>query len=193
MRTFTDKEVLDRIAGLTTFTGFPKGPMDVWVRSKADKFDVFDDKAFTYECYGPGKTPKFVMGREGTTNAGSYYLVDHLVNPLGCAVLKSNAIIYGSHRFGYHRKQKNNPAYVQQKQYPYFRDGNRNHRAEEIGPVYHDVIGANIHHAGVNSNLIRNWSAGCLVTANLSKFQAFMLYMKSLGYPELTVCILKEW
>jgi len=193
MRSFTDKEVLDRISGLSTFTGFPHGPMDVWIRSEADKFDVFDDKAFTYECYGPGKTPKFIMAREGTTNAGSYYLVDHLANPLGCAVLKSNVIVYDSHKFGYHHQKKNNPAHVQAKSFPYFRDGNRNHRAEEIGPEHHDIIGANIHHAGVNSTLIKNWSAACLVTANLSKFHAFMLYMKSQGYPLLTLCILMEW
>ena len=193
MRTFTDNEVLDRISGLDTFQGFPNGPMDVWIRSQEDKFDVFDDKAFTYECYGAGQTPKFIMGRQGTSNAGSYYLVDHLENPLGCAVLKSDEIVYESHRFGYHHHNPNNPAYVEMKGFPYFRDPNRNHKAEEIGPEYDDVIGANIHHAGAHSTIIYNWSAGCLVTSELSKFQAFMLYMKSQGYPLLTVCILKEW
>lgn len=193
MRSFTDKEVLDRVSGLSTFNGFPHGPMDVWIRSKADKFDIFDDKAFTYDCAGPGKTPKFVLGREGTTNAGSYYLVDHFENPLGCAVLKSNVMEYDSHEFGYHHNKKNNPAYVQAKGFPYFRDPNRNRHAEETGAEYHDVIGANIHHAGINSTVIKNWSAGCLVTSNLAKFHAFLLFMKSQGYPRLTVCILREW
>src|SRR5438552_1411250 len=142
MRTFTDKEVLDRVSGLPTFNGYPNGPLDVWIRSKAEKFDVFDDEAFTYECYGSGKTPRFIMGREGTTNAGSYYLVNHFENPLGCAVLRSDAIVYDSHKFGYHHLKKNNPAYVQDKAFPYFRDANRNHRAEEIRPEHHDVIGA---------------------------------------------------
>ena len=129
MRTFTDKQVLARISSLPTFVGFPSGPMDVWIRSKADKFDVFDDKAFTYECHGPDKSPKFVMAREGTTNAGSYYLVDHFADPRGCAVLKSDTIVYDSHKFGYHHQKQNNPAYVQTRPFPYFRDGNRNHRA----------------------------------------------------------------
>ena len=193
MRTFTDKEVLDRVSGLSTFTGFPEGPMDVWIRSKADNFDLFDDKAFTYECFGHDKIPKFILARQGTTNAGSYYLVDHLENPKGCAVLKSDVIVYDSHIFGFHHHKKNNPAYVQDKSFPYFRDGNRNHRAEEIGPEHNDVIGANIHHAGLDSTVIKNWSAGCLVTANLAKFQAFLLFMTSIGKPPLTVCILKEW
>ena len=109
MRTFTDKEVLDRVSGLSTFTGVPEGPMDVWIRSKADNFDLFDDKAFTYECFGHDKIPKFILARQGTTNAGSYYLVDHLENPKGCAVLKSDVIVYDSHIFGYHHHKKITP------------------------------------------------------------------------------------
>jgi hypothetical protein len=193
MRKFTDQEIFERISKLPSFRGLPNGPMDVWIRSAADQFDVFDDKAFTYECYGPGKQPEFVRGRAGTTNAGSYYLVDHLADPRGCAVLKSDVLVYDSHRFGLHRNRKNHPAYVQNKGFPYFRDRNRNRRAEEAGPERQDLIGANIHHAGANSMFIKNWSAGCLVTANLSEFNNFMLHMKSRKYPLLTVCILKEW
>jgi hypothetical protein len=74
MRNFTDAEVLERVKGLPTFNGFPNGVMDVWIRSMADEFDAFDDKAFTYESYGSTKTPKFIMARNGTTNAGSYGL-----------------------------------------------------------------------------------------------------------------------
>jgi hypothetical protein len=190
MRAFTDGEVLDRIAGLSMFDGFPEGPMDVWIRSKADVYDSFDDKAFTYECYGDAKTPKFIMGRNGTTNAGSYYLTKKFENPLGCAVLKSNVIVYDSHKRGLHRGKA---AYVQVKGFPYHRDKNRDHKADEVGTVYKDVIGANVHRAGTNSTTIYNWSAGCLVTANLQKFLDFLAYMKKQGDPLLTVCILKEW
>jgi hypothetical protein len=165
MRAFTDKEVLDRVAGLSTFNGFPNGVMDVWIRSTADQFDSFDDKAFTYECFGNTKTPKFIMARNGTT-------------------------MYDSHAYGAHHGK---PAYREVKGFPYFRDPNKNHRAEEIGNERHDVIGANIHRAGQNSTVINNWSTGCLVTANLSKFLQFLAYMKSKGNPPLTVCILKEW
>jgi hypothetical protein len=103
MRAFTDKEVLDRVRGLDTFTGFPNGPMDVWIRSTADVYDSFDDKAFTYECYGDTRKPKFIMARNGTTNAGSFYLSKQFENPLGCAVLKSDVIVYDSHKRGLHR------------------------------------------------------------------------------------------
>src|SRR5215207_4229309 len=131
MRDFTDEEVLARVRSLPTFTGFPKGPLDVWIRSTADQYDSFDDKAFTYECDGDASPPKFIMARNGTTNAGSYGL-QHFekYNSEGCAVLKSDVIIYNSHTNGKHRGK---PGYQQAKKFPYFRDPNRNQRAEEIG------------------------------------------------------------
>jgi hypothetical protein len=188
MRAFTDDEVLARVSSLPTFTGFPKGPMDVWIRSAADVFDSFDDKAFTYECYGDTKPPKFIMSRIGTTNAGSYGLKQfNDYNHLGCAVLKSDVIVYDSHAYGLH---KNKPAYRQVKGFPYFRDNNRNERAEEIGKEYGDIILANVHRAGVNSTVINNWSTACLVTANLAKFMEWLSWMNKRS---LTVCILKEW
>jgi hypothetical protein len=153
MRAFTDAEVLARVSQLPTFKGFPKGPMDVWIRSAADVFDSFDDKAFTYECYGDTKPPKFIMARNGTTNAGSYGL-KHFedYNHDGCAVLKSNVIVYNSHEYGLH---KGKPAYRQAKGFPYFRDGNRNNRAEEIPPEKEDIIFANVHRAGADSTVIK--------------------------------------
>lgn len=191
MRAFTDEEVLQRVSQLPTFTGFPNGVLEVWIRSTADEFDSFDDKAFTYECYGNTKKPKFIMARNGTTNAGSYGLKNFAeYNHKGCAVLKSDTIIYDSHVWGLHKKKD---AYRQVKGFPYFRDNNKNNRAEEIGTEYNDVILANVHRAGVNSTVIKDWSTACLVTANLQKFFDFLAYMKSKGKPPLTVCILKEW
>lgn len=188
MRAFTDEEVLDRVAGLPSFNGFPNGVMDVWIRSTADKFDAFDDKAFTYECFGEEKPPKFIMARNGTTNAGSYGLKHFSdYNHDGCAVLKSDTIVYESHKSGLH---KDKPAYRQAKGFPYFRDNNRNERAEEIGAEFDDIILANVHRAGQNSTVINNWSTGCMVTANLSKFLAWLEFMDK---RPLTLCILKEW
>ena len=188
MRTFTDSEVLTRVSQLPTFKGFPKGPMDVWIRSAADEFDSFDDKAFTYECYGDTKTPKFIMARNGTTNAGSYGLKHfEAYNHLGCAVLKSDVIVYNSHAYGLH---KGKPAYRQARPFPYCRDNNRNDRAEELPPEYSDIIFANVHRAGVDSTVIKNWSTACLVTANLKKYLDWLKWMNK---RPLTVCILKEW
>jgi putative chitinase len=189
MRAFTDEEVLARVASLPTFKGFPDGPMDVWIRSAADEFDSFDDKAFTYDCFGDTKPPKFIMSRNGTTNAGSAGL-KHFedFNPKGCAILKSDVIIYNSHTYGLHKGKK--PAYIQAKGFPYFRDTDRDQRAEETGTEFNDIIGANLHRAGIDSKKIDNWSVGCVVTANEAKFLAWLKWMNK---RPLTVCILKEW
>src|SRR5205085_333156 len=144
---FTDREILDRVASLPSFCGWPVGPLDVWIRSRADEYDRFDDKAFTYECFGDERPPRFLMSRTGTTNAGSYGL-KHFddYGQKGCAVLKSDVIVYGSHVYGLHHGK---PGYIQRLPFPYYRDADRDKRAEESGREYNDVIGANIHRAGV--------------------------------------------
>ena len=171
MRTFTDAEIIARVESLPTFEGWKKGIYDIWIRSKADQFDAFDDKGFTYQVHSEGSQPVFIMARNGTTNAGSYGLKHFSeYNHLGCAVLKSDTIVYGSHSYGLHHGKL--PAYRQAKGFPYFRDNNRNERAEEIGAEFNDIIFANIHRAGVNSTVIKNWSVACVVSSSLSRFLA---------------------
>lgn len=192
MRKFTDDEILDRIQELPSFKGWLPGIYDVWIRSSADVYDAFDDKAFTYQVHSEGSQPVFIMSRNGTTNAGSYGLKHFSdYNHDGCAVLKADMMVYESHQFGLHKGKSE--AYRQVKGFPYFRDNNRNERSEEIGPEYNNPIGANIHRAGVNSTVIKNWSVACLVTANLSKFLEFLDFCKRQGKPPVTLVILKEF
>jgi len=192
-RFFTDKEILDRVRSLPSFNpvvGFPTGILEVGVRSKADLFDQFDDKFFTYDC-SDRNNPVFLMARKGTTNSGSYGLKKfHEYNHLGCAVLKSDQIVYDSHVFG---KFRNKDAYRQNKGFPYYRDNNRNNRAEEIGPVYNDIIGAHLHRAGVDSTVINNWSTACMVTAKEADFKKWLKYLADRGNPPVSLCILKEF
>lgn len=189
MRSFSDNEVLDTTERLPTFKGWRKGAYLICVRSSADKFDAFDDRAFLYTSNG-GR-PKFIMAATVTTNSGSYGLLRfNEYNHLGCAVLKSDCMVYDSHVWGLHKGKK--LAYKQSKGFPYYRDSNRNRRADEIGKVYTDVIGANIHRSGVDSTVIKNWSTACQVFAQEKVFLKFLDYMKSLGKPPLTLVILKE-
>lgn len=188
VKNYTDEEILKRVSELATFRGFPDGVLDVWVRSNEDGYDQFDDKVYTFECYGDRKPPRFVMVCSGTTNAGSFGLMNfRTYNSKGCAVLKSDVIVYGSHLYGYH---KNTIAYRQAKPFPYFRDGNRNKRAEEIGPEYNDIIYANCHAAGAFSTVIKNWSVACPVRNVCAQFDAWMKFMNK---RPLSVAILKEF
>jgi hypothetical protein len=189
MRSFRDEEVLYRVEQLPTFKGWIDGIYDIWIRSKKDEYDRFDDKVFTYIV--EDGVPKFVMACTGTSNAGSFGLMNFkLWNNRGCAVLKSDVIVYGSHAYGLH---KGKPAYRQVKNFPYFRDGDRDRKAEEIGPEFSEPIGANCHRAGTMSVFINNWSVACLVRNQLAQFQRWLGYLISKGKPRLNVAILKEW
>jgi hypothetical protein len=190
VRSYTDRELLERVKSLPSFKGFPDHPLDIWVRSAEDEFDKFDDKVYTFDCFGAEREPKFRMVASGTTNAGSAGLLGfRAYNPKGCAVLKSDVIVYRSHIPGLH---KGKPAYIQSFKvgYPYHRDGNLNRRAEEIGAVYYDRIGANCHRAGKFSVNIVNWSVGCLVRNDERQFLRWLDFMS--GRP-LSVVILSEF
>lgn len=190
VRKFTDKELLDRMASLPSYTGAPNGILDIWVRSTEDAYDRFDDVVYTYEFDADlTKKPKFIMVCSGTTNAGAEGL-KHFdkYNRDGCAVLKSNEIVYDSHSYGLHKGQY--PAYRQVKPFPYFRDNNRNNRAEEIGRVHDDIIGANCHRAGWASEYIGGWSVACLVRNRRTEWDKWLTFMNR---RPLTVCILQEF
>lgn len=183
---YTDIQLLDRLQTLPTFHGF-EGIIDTWVRSRADIFDRFDDKVYTFDC--TGDTPKFVMVCSGTSNAGAVGL-KHFAkyNANGCAILKSDEIVYNSHVHGLHKGQY--PAYVQARGYSYYRDSDKNQHADEIGKLYNDIIGANCHHAGFNSTFIGGWSVACLVRNVRAQFDNWMKFMDK---RPLTVAILKEF
>lgn len=194
MRIFSDSEIIRRAESLSTFNGWKAGIYNIWVRSAADGYDVFDDKCFTYKVSDAAAAPRFVLMRNGTTNAGSYglkHFTDY--NPLGCAVLKADHMVYGSHMFGFHKRNRLNPAYIQALPWPYYRDANRNNKAEEIGQEYWDIIGANDHKAGIFSRFIRNWSTACVVTAVRRQYDVWLSFMRQEGYPRLNMAILKEF
>jgi len=191
VRSYTDKQILDRVKSLVEFKGWPKYRLDVWIRSSEDAFNQFDDKVYSFdcsECKDQNDYPIFIMVNSGTSNAGEYGL-EHFeeYNRLGCAVLKSDTIVYDSHMPGLH---KGKPAYVQVKGYPYFRDADRDHKCDETGKEYNDIIGANCHSAGDDSIQIDNWSVACLVRNVKKQFNTWLTYMNK---KPLTVSILKEF
>lgn len=189
MRSFSDQEVIKRVAGLPTFKGWIDGIYDIWIRSRADAYDRFDDRVFTYLV--ANGTPRFVMACSGTTNAGSFGLMNfRRYNPAGCAVLKADVIVYESHRQGPH---KGKPAYRQARPFPYFRDNDRDRRAEELGGEISEVIYANCHPAGWFSRFIGNWSVACLVRNVREQWNDWFGFMRSRKFPPLNVAILREW
>jgi hypothetical protein len=186
VKNYTDLQILDRVANLRSFRGF-SGMMDFWIRSQEDEYDVFDDKVYTFDCNG--QHPQFVGVNTGTSNAGAEGLKHYdRYNGLGCAILKADELVYDSHVYGFHKGKY--AAYVQAKPFPYFRDGNKNNRAEEIGKIYLNIIGANCHKAGWFSTRIGGWSVACLVRNQQAQYDA---WMKTMNKRRLSVAILQEW
>jgi hypothetical protein len=188
VRSYTDKELLNRVSLLPSFKGFPQsGVLDIWVRSNEDEFNKFDDKCYSFECF-PAKDPVFKMVSTGTTNAGAVGLKEFAkYNGLGCAILKADVIIYNSHAYGLH---KGKPAYRQAKGFPYFRDNDKDDKAEQIGKEYSDIIGANCHRAGAQSTIIGGWSTACLVR-NVES--VFLEWLKFMNKRTLSIAILTEF
>lgn len=190
---YTDDQLIKRVeTHAKGFDGWKKGVYDIWIRSKADAMDVFDDKVYTFNVEIDNGIPQFRMVCTGTSNAGSYGLKQFSkYNPDGCAVLEADRIVYNSHVYGFH---KNYRAYRQAKPWPYYRDNDRDDKAEEIGLVHNDIIFANVHRAAEGkdkvSTRIYNWSVACLVRNSFNQWNAWFTYMNK---RPLTVVILKEF
>jgi hypothetical protein len=100
-----------------------------------------------------------------TCDPGRYYL-DHPMNKDGCARLRSGQYLK-SYKVGLHRNQYR--ALVQCK--PVLVDRIRD--GEVVGEA-RGVFGINIHKAGVNSEFVNRWSAGCQVFQKSDDFDEFL-------------------
>lgn len=188
---YTDTQLIERVEGLAGFKGWKPGVYLVAVRSSADIPDAFDDKAYVFECV-EGQKPRFFMVASCTTHPGVDVLQNFAAkyNAAGAPVLASDQIVYDSHLYGLH--QGKYAAYRQSKPMDYFRDTDRDAKAEEIGNRQNGVVMANVHRASPDHESVinKNWSAGCIVMNNPAKFAGFMAFMNK---RPLTVCILKQF
>lgn len=186
VRNYSDKELLERLAGLPSFDGSLEGKIDIWVRSLEDEYDRFDDKVYSFE------DGKFKMVCSGTSNTGSFGLKHfETYNSSGVAILKSEEFVRHSHFRGFHKGRRNHPAYIQRLGFPYYRDANKDNKSDEKGVIHNDIIGANCHRADDNSAVftIKNYSVACLVRNIPSEYRAWLRYM---GSSLLSVAIIKE-
>jgi hypothetical protein len=109
-----------------------------------------------------------------TTDTGTYYLLKPL-NKLGTAMLKEGQYV-DSYKRGLHKGKYN--ALRQAKNVVVYRDSDRNaifdFNARETTGMY----GINIHKAGLKSEVVNNWSAGCQVFQKSADFDEFMGLVK---------------
>nr|DAK47353.1 MAG TPA: hypothetical protein [Caudoviricetes sp.] len=189
MKNYTDEQLLNRVKGLKSFIRIPNDYWILGVQSKDDKFNEFDDKFYLF------KGEKFIMVTTGTTNAGLTGLKHYdTYNPNGCAVIKTDEWYYTLWRPGLHKGKMR--ALKQYSAIKYYRDWNKNDKAEEIGNINEGVIGINFHTASyqpynVVTRLIGGWSTGCQVANNTADYYKILDYIGNQDV--VSYCLIKEF
>jgi hypothetical protein len=195
VRKYTDKELLNRVKELKSFDNYPEGYWILAVRSKADKPNKFDDKFYIY------KGEKFITVTTGTTNAGLTILKGGFkkYNKFGAAILKSDEWYYNVYKYGLHRGKMEALRQRSSKPFKYFRDGNMNDKAEELGKMHEGVIYANFHGSTYNKGYllerdkINGWSAGCCVCNINAQYESIIRLFRMSKQRYFTMCLIKEF
>lgn len=200
VKKYSDSQILNRIASLPSFKGFPSGRYIVGIQSIEDAFNRFDDKFYLFENTGSKFTKdktlqKFIMVTSGTTNAGVNGLMKYDdYNPHGVAVIKTNEVYYDAWIYGLHRGKIQ--ALRQHKPFLISRDGDKDQKVEE-GVSIPVMCGINFHSNTYNlaskevKEVIGAWSLGCQVCNNMTDY----LKIIELCKPQkvVTYILLKEF
>lgn len=190
VKSYTDKQLLDRVKSLPTFKYIPQNYWLIGVQSQEDEFNVFDDKFYLF------KGEKFILTSSGTTNAGADALMGYdKAGLIGTAVWKTDMIYYDVFAPGKHKGKMN--ALRQVKPIYYYRDKDKDQKTEEQGELYHGIIGANFHTNSYDPNsraikkLIGAWSYACQVCNEPDKYNQIL----ELTYTQkfTTYAIIKEF
>lgn len=182
VKSYTDKQLLDKVKSLENFKKIPKQRWILGVRSAADVYNSYDDKFYEFEG------EKFIRVLTGTTNAGAGVLKGGFLkyNKKGAAILKSEEWYYNVWAYGLHRGKMPSLRQIGRRVKVY-RDGNKNKKSEQVGEYEIGWYGINYHTNTYNfSNasvkivnwLIGNWSAGCQVINDRKKYRDQINYYK---------------
>lgn len=190
VKSYTDKQILDRVKSLDTFKYIPKNYWCVGVQSQEDETNTFDDKFYVY------KGEEFIMVLTGTTNAGKNALEGYdKLGLSGAAVWKTDVIYYDLFSPGKHKGKMD--AWRQVKPIHYYRDSDKDGKAEQQGELHYGIIYANFHCNNYNlksravKKLINGWSYGCQVVNMIGKYVKLMTMTHSQKY--ITYSLLKEF
>lgn len=166
-------------------------PLLVAIRSNEDEPDRYDDKFYVYD-----EQDNFVSVTSGTTNAGVHYLRNfEELKVIGTGVIKANEFYPRGYKKGLHNGRM--PCMRQSVPFKYFRDNNRNLKAEETGKQYVGIINANFHTIDYNiktnkvGSLIGKWSAACMVANVVEDYREILTFLYR--YSECDFLILQEW
>lgn len=191
VRSYKDKQLLDKVKSLSNYKEIPKGYWLLGVRSNEDTPNIFDDKIYLF------KGEEFVLVTSATTNPGTPTLKQfEKVNKAGAAVLKSDVWYYNLWKYGRHNGkieallQIGNSVQV-------YRDKDKDQKAEEQGELQKGYFGINFHPntydiaADNTGATIGWWSAGCQVVNDMDKYREMIKLLKT--EKAVSYCLLKEF
>jgi len=190
VRPYTDKQLLEKVKSLSSFTKIPDGYWLLGVRSLDDLPNRFDDKIYLF------KGEEFVLVTSATTNAGTPTLRQfEKINKDGAAILKADEWYYNVWKYGKHNGKVEALLQLGNKVTVY-RDTDKDDKSEEQGKLQTGYFGINFHPntydlskpSGTN---IGWWSAGCQVVNNISNYKLMIGLLKREKL--VTYCLINEF
>ena len=187
-------KILTKIQEKYGFMVFDDGPYDlniIAVRNLENNANQYDDKL--HVCYlsedGHWREDIFQV----STDPGRYWLEKE--DYKACAVYAHPQQARGAYKVGMHRGKYE--ALVQWRPVLYWRDENKDEKADYGGEVFKDTIGLNIHRSSIHdSDEINKYSAGCIVFSKMAEWEAFMELVhkqkRIMGFHTFTFTLIAE-
>lgn len=191
VRSYTGKELLDKVKSLPSFKDIPEGYWILNVRSSEDAPNVFDDKSYLF------KKEAFIGVGSCTTNPGTTVLKNYSkFNAKGAAVAKADEWYYGVWNKGKH--QGKIIALVQTgAKIKVYRDADKDDKSEVSETLQEGFFGINFHpntydlNAITTGTLVNGWSAGCQVVNDMKYYRKVMETIPSDA--SVTLCLINEF
>jgi hypothetical protein len=195
VKNYTDAEIFARAYQVTDMKSRrSKGlPLLVGIQSIEDAFDAFDDKFHLFD-----ENNKYVCSASGTTNAGSTGLKDYMKYKLsGTGIWKTNEFYPKCFRHGLHKSRME--ALRLDTEIFYYRDSDKDNKAEEGGKLLKGNTAANFHTVSYEkldgnekiSTRIGAWSLMCQVVNVVKDYRKIVRFVKP--YVHCDYILLKEW
>ena len=194
VKSYTDKQLLERVKALLSFKKIPSGYWLLGVRSNENTPNVYDDKMYLFQG------ERFIKVTSCTTEPGASGLIDFKKYQAdGIAVVKADEWYYDLWEYGLHKGKM--PALKQVNNIKYYRDADGDKFAEEIGKIHEGVIGINWHTASYLTEdkdietlivpTVGTWSLGCQVQNVVKEYKAILKLLKTAG--KVSYCIINEF
>ena len=191
VKQYTDKQILDRIIEIGGKIPNHGKYHIVGIQSQEDAFNLFDDKFYVFDG------AEFKQVSTGTTNVGKTALKNFdKYNLKGAAVWKTDMWYEDIYHPGHHKGRMK--ALRQVKPAYFYRDSDKDDKAEEQGELEFRIIYANMHgvdydpYSSIIKQNINGWSFGCQVWNRMGDYRQMIKATWARNEP-VNYTLLKEW